>query len=167
MLSALRWNQCPRCTGFRSRDSSLSRYCELNLAKLGEVARVGGVVDGPRASPDARWATPAEANPMAACPTVCYSEKVMSTLTDDKVIEIAKNVATANSVSFADIGLAPAVATTGLDAIEIKIILTPGSSQAIFGERSARTVSQVIQRLVDAGEERVPIVRYEEQVAPP
>ena len=91
----------------------------------------------------------------------------MSTLTDDRVIEIAKNVATANSVSFADIGLAPAVATTGLDAIEIKIILTPGSSQAIFGERSARTVSQVIQELVDAGEERVPIVRYEEQVAPP
>lgn len=89
----------------------------------------------------------------------------MNTLTDEKVIEIAKDVATANSVSFADVALAPAVASTGLEAIEIKIVLTPGSSQAIFGERSARTVSQVIQKLVDAGEERIPIVRYEEQPA--
>jgi hypothetical protein len=93
--------------------------------------------------------------------------KAMNTLTDETVKKIAEGVATANNVSFADIALAPAVASTGLDAIEIKIVLTPGSSQAIFGERSARTVSQVIQKLVDAGEERVPIVRYEEQVASP
>jgi hypothetical protein len=91
----------------------------------------------------------------------------MSTLTDEKVIEIAKGVATANNVSFASVVTAPAIDSTGSEAIEIKIVLTPGSSDAIMGERSARTVSQLIQKLVDAGEGRFPIVRYEEQVAAP
>jgi hypothetical protein len=36
------------------------------------------------------------------------------------------------------------------EAIEIKIVLSPGSLDAILGERSARTVSQVIQQLADA-----------------
>jgi hypothetical protein len=90
----------------------------------------------------------------------------MSTLPDARVIEIAKSAAKANSVSFADVSLAPAIASTGLGAIEIKIVLPPGSSRSIFGERSARTVSEVIRRLADAGEERVPIVHYEEQGAP-
>ena len=36
-----------------------------------------------------------------------------------------------------------------------------------MGEPSARTVSQLMQRLADAGETRFPIVRYEEQVASP
>jgi hypothetical protein len=89
----------------------------------------------------------------------------MRILTDENVINIAKEVAAGNNVSFAAVSLAPAIASTGLDAIEIKFVITPGSFQAILGEPSARTVSQVIQKLVDAGEERVPIVRYEEQVA--
>jgi len=89
----------------------------------------------------------------------------MHTLTDETVIEIAKEVAKANDVSFAKVVTAPIIDSTGSEAIEIKIILTPGSSKAIRGERSARTISQVIQRLADAGEPRFPIVRYEEQVA--
>ena len=85
----------------------------------------------------------------------------MSTLTDEKVVEIAKGVATTNKVSFTSVLTAPAIDSTGSEAIEIKIVLAPGSSNAIMGERSARTVSQLIQKLVDAGEERFPIVRYE------
>jgi hypothetical protein len=91
----------------------------------------------------------------------------MSTLSDEKVIEIAKDVATANKVSFANVVTAPAIDSTGSEAIEIKIVLTSGSSDAIMGEPSARTVSQLIQKLADAGDERFPIVRYEEQVASP
>jgi hypothetical protein len=91
----------------------------------------------------------------------------MTTLTDEKVIEIAKTIATANNVSFENVVTAPAIDSTGAEAIEIKILLTPGSSEAIMGEASANTVSQVIQRLADAGEERFPIVRYEEKVASP
>jgi hypothetical protein len=89
----------------------------------------------------------------------------MSTLTDERVIEIAKSVATANNVSVAKVVTAPVIDSTGSEAIEIKIVLTPGSSGTIMGERSARTVSQVIKELADAGEGRFPIVRYEEQVA--
>jgi hypothetical protein len=89
----------------------------------------------------------------------------MSTLTDETVIQVAKDVAKANNVSFANFVTAPIMDSTGSEAIEIKIVLTPGSSKAIRGERSARTISQLIQRLTDAGEPRFPIVRYEEQVA--
>ena len=85
----------------------------------------------------------------------------MTTLTDEKVVEIARAVATANNVGFSTIKTSSAVNSTGSEAIEIKIILTPGSSDAIMGERSARTVSQVIKELADAGEGRFPIVRYE------
>jgi hypothetical protein len=48
---------------------------------------------------------------------------------------------------------------------DLALFLTPGSTSAIIGEPSARTVSRVIQALADTGEERVPIVRYEEQGA--
>ena len=91
----------------------------------------------------------------------------MTPLTDEQIIDIAKSAATANNVNFVDVAIAPAIASTGFDAIEIKIVLTPGSSGTIMGERSARTVSQVIQKLADAGDARSPIVRYEEEIASP
>jgi hypothetical protein len=86
----------------------------------------------------------------------------MSTLTDKQVVKIARRVALANHLSLADVLTAPAVDSTGASAIEIRYVLTPGSSVAIMGERSALTVSQLIQQLADRGEERFPIVRYEE-----
>lgn len=89
----------------------------------------------------------------------------MNTLTDDKVIEIAKRVATANNVSFVTVSTAPAFDSMGGEAVEITILLTQGSTQKIMGERSARTVSDVIQKLADAGEGRSPIVRYREKGA--
>lgn len=86
----------------------------------------------------------------------------MTTLANEDVVKIAEGVAVANNVHFADIVTTPATDSTGAAAIEIKYVLTPGSSAAIMGERSANTVSQLIQKLADAGEERSPIVRYEE-----
>lgn len=86
----------------------------------------------------------------------------MSTLTDDKIIKIAETVATSNNVSFAKVRTRPAINSTGAPAIEIKIVLTPGSSAAILGLPSALTTSQLIQQLANEGEERFPIVEYEE-----
>jgi hypothetical protein len=86
----------------------------------------------------------------------------MNTLADKDVAEIAKQVATTNNVSFAEVRTMPVTDSTGAPAIEIKFLLTPGSSASIMGERSASTISGVIQRLFDEGEERVPIIRYEE-----
>jgi hypothetical protein len=89
----------------------------------------------------------------------------MSELTDEKVKEIASKVATANSVSVASVQTSSTFDSNGSTAIEIKFVLTPGSTSAILGLPSALTTSQVIKQLADAGEERLPIVRYEEQGA--
>jgi hypothetical protein len=89
----------------------------------------------------------------------------MGTLTDKEVIAIAERVATANSVNFARVSTAPATDSTGAIAIEIKYILTPGSSASIMGLPSAMTISELSRALADKGEERFPIIRYEEQIA--
>lgn len=90
----------------------------------------------------------------------------MSTLTDKEVVEIAKKVATANNVNFADVLALPITdSTTGAAAIQIMYVLAPGSSASIMGVKSSLAVSQLVQQLADKGEERFPIVRYEEQVA--
>jgi hypothetical protein len=85
----------------------------------------------------------------------------MTALANEKLIKIAKDVAKANNVSVAEIVTAPVIDSTGAEAIEIKIVLSPGSLDAILGEHSARTISQVIQHVADAGEARFPIVTYE------
>jgi hypothetical protein len=89
----------------------------------------------------------------------------MSELPDKKIKAIATKVATSNSVNFASVQTSRTVDSNGLTAIEIKFVLTPGSTSAVMGMPSALTTSQVIQKLADAGEERLPIVRYEEKGA--
>jgi hypothetical protein len=90
----------------------------------------------------------------------------MTKLSDQDIIFVAKNIATANGVSVVGVTTSPATDSTGASALEIKFLLTPGSSASIMGKRSASTVSQLIQQLADKGEERFPIVRYEEKGAP-
>lgn len=87
----------------------------------------------------------------------------MATLTDQEVTTIAKKVAQANNVSLDAVSIATAVASTGEPAIEIRLILTPGSSTAIMGKPAAMTVSELIRELADKGEERPSIVRYEDK----
>jgi hypothetical protein len=89
----------------------------------------------------------------------------MRNLPDDKITAIAKSAATANSVNWETVTTAPGFDSTGAEAVVITILLTPGSSEKIRGEPSARTVSDVMQKLADAGEGRFPIVRYEEKGA--
>jgi hypothetical protein len=91
----------------------------------------------------------------------------MSKLSDDKIINIASQIATANNVNYTEIKTISTTDSTGSPAIEIKFVLTSGSSDKIAGDPSARTVSQVVQSLADAGEERFPIVRYEYRSVPP
>ncbi len=91
----------------------------------------------------------------------------MSELSDEKVKAIAERVAAANKINFASVQTSSAVDSAGATAIEIKFVLTPGSTGATMGLPSALTTSQVIQGLADAGEERLPIVRYEEKGATP
>jgi hypothetical protein len=81
----------------------------------------------------------------------------MSVLTDDQVRKIAENAAAEHGVRVTDIILAPAIASTGEPALEIKYILPPGS---VADVRSSATVSQLIMNMADADDDRIPIVRY-------
>ena len=90
----------------------------------------------------------------------------MPTLPDKEVVEIAKKVATANNVNFADVLTVPTTDSTGAAAIQIMYVLTPGSSASIMGLPSANTTSQIVRQFADEGDERFPIIRFEEQVAP-
>ena len=87
-------------------------------------------------------------------------------LSDDEIIKIAKEVATANDVGFVDITTEPAIDSEGAAAVMIKIAIPTGSAAGL-GSRTARTVSQLIGQLADAGEQRFPIIRYEGKGAAP
>jgi hypothetical protein len=86
----------------------------------------------------------------------------MTTLTNDEIVKIAKDVATANLVSgtWVDIKSASTIDSRGRDALEIAIVLTAGSLKKITGDRAVNIVFDLNQRLQDAGEERFSIVRY-------
>jgi len=91
----------------------------------------------------------------------------MTTLADEEIQTIAKDIATANSIPVQAVSTSPVINNPGLVAIEVIISIPPGQSFAIMGGPSARTVSQVIQRLADAGEERFPIVQFGEKSSAP
>jgi hypothetical protein len=92
----------------------------------------------------------------------------MSMLDNNKIIAIATDVATANNINFKSIVTSSTTDSTGAEAIEIKFVLNPGSTEKIAGLPSALTTSQVIQKLADAGEERFSMVRFEgPQLVPP
>ena len=89
----------------------------------------------------------------------------MSNLSDTDVQAIAQKTAKANHVRYEWIKTDPTVNSAGGETVLITFVLTPGSSDEIKGERSARTVSEIIREFADAGDERSPIVRYEEKGA--
>jgi hypothetical protein len=91
----------------------------------------------------------------------------MMTLPDEKIVQITKDVAEANNIPALDVSTAAAIDSSGLPAIEVTISIIPGASFAFFEDgRSTRTVSQVVQRLADEGEERLPVVHFEGSCAP-
>jgi hypothetical protein len=89
------------------------------------------------------------------------------TLPKERIEQITKEVAAANQLPVKAVSSSAALDSAGLPAIEVTISITPGASFDFFKDgRSSRTVSQVIQRLADEGEERLPIVHYEGTRAP-
>jgi hypothetical protein len=80
----------------------------------------------------------------------------------DKIDAIARSVATATlgSQRFSSIISAPTVDSLGRDALQITIVLMPGSEDNISGAAVLRTLVEINQKLQEAGEERFPIIRY-------
>jgi hypothetical protein len=82
---------------------------------------------------------------------------------DDKIRQIAQQVATANlpSGSVSSVIIGPSAFTSeGRDALRITIVLTPGSTDKIQGDAVLNTLVQTQQKLEQEGEERFPIVEY-------
>ena len=86
-------------------------------------------------------------------------------LDQDKIATITKAAATTTlgSQSFVDIANTAITDSTGHDALQITIVLTPASTDEVTGERALRTLSEIRKRLQEAGEERLPIVHYATQ----
>jgi hypothetical protein len=86
-------------------------------------------------------------------------------LDQDKIATITKAAATTTlgSESFVDVANTSITDSTGDNALQITIVLTPGSTDEITGERVLRTLSEIRKRLQEAGEERLPIVHYATQ----
>ena len=84
----------------------------------------------------------------------------MNTLPDDRIIEIAKGVATANLAQFWTGTIIPAATTDALgrDALEVTFGVTAGSS--VTGDMAVNTVFDLNQKLQEEGEERFSTVRY-------
>jgi len=81
-----------------------------------------------------------------------------------KIDQIAQNIAKANLTtgSVKSVVSSPTVDSEGKDALLIRIVLTPGSSSGIKGDAALDTLTQIQSSLQKQGEERFPIIEYEE-----
>jgi hypothetical protein len=86
----------------------------------------------------------------------------MTTLTNDEIAKIAKDVAAANLASdiWLDVKPAPTIDSRGRDALQVTIVLTEGAWKKMTGDTAINIVFDLNQRLQDAGEDRFSIVRY-------
>jgi hypothetical protein len=88
----------------------------------------------------------------------------MTELTDEEVKKIAQGIAHDNHVDLRDVQTSRTVDSTGASAIEVKLVVPlHATSTGLAGASSAITTSRLIKALADAGEERLPIIRYDEE----
>jgi hypothetical protein len=91
----------------------------------------------------------------------------MSTLKDEDIIKIAQDVAQENNIPAAAISTTAALDNSGLPLVVVTVSIAPGSSFDFFRDgRSSRMISDVIKKVADTGEERLPIIHFEDQRAP-
>ncbi len=91
----------------------------------------------------------------------------MNTLRDEKIKQITERIATANHIPFNAVSTTAAIDSAGMHIVDVTISIRPGASFDFFRDgRSSRTVSEVIQKVADEGDERFAIVHYEGERAP-
>lgn len=81
-----------------------------------------------------------------------------------KIDQIARNIATAKltSGSVKTVSTSSTLDSEGRDALLITIVLAPGSSGSIKGNAALDTLTEIQKNLKNEGEERFPIIEYEE-----
>jgi hypothetical protein len=80
----------------------------------------------------------------------------------DEVNCIVKEVATANLSSsiLSSVYSEPFIDSDGQEMLLIKIVLTPGSTESIEGNKVLNTLVEIREQLERHGEERFPLVEY-------
>ena len=83
-------------------------------------------------------------------------------LTEDKINEIVREVATAKLAPYASgrVISEPTTDSTGQDALRITIVIEPDSARKIKKGAVLDNLVQIHDRLQAAGEERFPIIQY-------
>jgi hypothetical protein len=88
----------------------------------------------------------------------------MTVMMDEKTIEsIARQVATANlGIASIDRIIPPKeiIDSEGREALQIVIVLTPGSTDTLKGSEFLNTMVEIHDLLQKAGEKRFPFVKY-------
>jgi hypothetical protein len=79
-----------------------------------------------------------------------------------EIDSLAKQIATANLTSaiVTSVVSSQAVDSTGNPALQITIVLAPGSTDKIGGDAALNTLVRLQQALQERGEDRFPIVEY-------
>ena len=91
----------------------------------------------------------------------------MTTLKNEEIVRIAEQEAAANDIPIQAVSTTATLDSFGLPAIEVTISLVPGASFDFFNDgRSSHVISEVIRKVADKGEERLPIVHFEGTRAP-
>jgi hypothetical protein len=86
----------------------------------------------------------------------------MVALKEDEISRITTTAATTTlgRQAVVEVSSSPITNSAGQDALQITIVLTPGSSAAISGDRAMKTLVTIRDELQKRGEERFPIVEY-------
>ncbi len=91
----------------------------------------------------------------------------MTTLRDEEIQTIAKDVALANAVPVQEVSTAPIFDSEGKPAVEVTITILPEQVPSILGEPYYRTVTGIIREVADKGDDRLPLVRIREKKSAP
>jgi hypothetical protein len=86
----------------------------------------------------------------------------MNMLPVNRINDIALKVATANlgPANVTSVVASTVISSSSVEALQITIVLAPGSASTVTGEIAANTVFDMNKKLQDAGEERFSIIRY-------
>jgi hypothetical protein len=91
----------------------------------------------------------------------------MKTIKNEEIARIAEEEAAANNIPVQAVTTTATLDITGLPAIQVTISLVPGASFDFFRDgRSSHVVSEIIRKVADEGEERFPVVHFENARAP-
>jgi hypothetical protein len=91
----------------------------------------------------------------------------MTTLKYEEIVRIAEEEAAANNIPVQAVTATATLDSFGWPAIEVTISIVPDASLDFIRDgRSSHVVSEVIRKVADEGEERLPVVHFERARAP-